>query len=1444
MRAREWRVLGSGWCGKIVLMYAAVMMLPVGMLGSIESVGAGSYTTVFPGVDIAGRNSFPSGTPQLSGAALGRPVPTNDWWSRVVKEDHAGNLFNYPLGMRTWPRGLEIGYVVPGSGPNGSVSPLTDQTPVVVGVNGLTASRVTVSDHSDWTVTMSWRSGEHEFWATSGVGMPMVYFEKTSGSVARVEVNWGTVTIAGERLLIAGSQGGANFAVYGPAGTVWARSGNIYTSDLAGKNYWTLAKLPLGQPVAAAAEAYAAHAFAFPVGTEVEWHYDEATSVLRVDYRIETEVKEGTEDRIVQGLLPHQWAWLGAGSARPTGAEYFSVRGQLKMLIGNHFYTERKFAGILPTLPFLPGGSDSFRLSEQISKVRALQNEALSTWTDSYNEGQVMNRLIQTARVADLIGETEARDRMLATVKERLEDWLTASPGEVAFLFYYNVTWSALIGYPAGHGQDSNLNDHHFHWGYFIHAAAFLEQFEPGWAAQWGPMIHELIRDAGNPSRTDPKYPFLRNFSPYAGHSWANGFASFPQGNDQESTSESMQFNSSLIHWGAVTGDRAIRDLGIYLYVTEQSAIEEYWLDIHQRNFRPEYQYALASRVWGNGYDNGTFWTTDIAATYGIELYPIHGGSLYLGHDLDYARRLWNEMAANTGILSNQANDNLWHDVYWKFLAFIDAPKALQLYDSYPERNLKFGVSDAQTYHWLHAMNALGPVNAAITADNPLAAVFGSGSNLTYVAHNYAADDVVVTFSDGTQLPVPARSMATSRDADVAGVLQVGEMLTSVGGSIHASISITRGNADYVEFVLDDGVYATLTTAPFEATIQHLAAGVRSLHARVYSGDSFNITNTVQIIVGQQQPYEGQPWMIPGTIEAAKYDRFEGGSGQGIAYNDTTPVNAGTFRTEESVDATIVTGEGAVVGWTVAGEWLEYTVQVAQSGIYQLSFRYASGNAQARGPVRFLLNGRPITEPVALAATGGWSTYRDAVVEEVELTAGTRVLRLEFIGGEVNIGRLSFSYVRELPEGRPVADAGSTVFVRWPAAMAQLDGSGSSVAEGLTPQFTWTQVFGPSAALFSDPTTAMPTVSGLVEGIYRFQLSVSDGEWFDSAEVTLVVSTLTAFPPLVSLSRPANDSSQPLGLPIRMSASASDLDGEIAHVAFYNGSVRVGTAWTAPYTFDWTPHLQGIYPITAVAYDNDGLASVSRTALVTVEPAVPCEVTAANGDFRYAFTRNDNGEHFITFIPLRTGVGNPTCILYLSTTGSAPFPGMIITPNVPFRLSGSTGQTVYFYFTYTHPSGGERNTMGSIATHTLGICGEPQAPTIAEALAAWRAAYFSPAILNDPGAESIWGDHADPDGDGFPNLMEFWLGSDPFVADDRLMVVGQSDAGRPMLAFPVRRGLANDAIIALWSNDLVTWHGDEMSRTVMELDSAVDVIEVSAPGGSHTFFRLHIGPQP
>lgn len=584
------------------------------------------------------------------------------------------------------------------------------------------------------------------------------------------------------------------------------------------------------------------------------------------------------------GLLPHQWANLSSSSPVPDKASYRTVRGELKTMAGNTFTVQNTFHGILPTLPYIDFYSDGFRPAVLQTKIKLLANDALNTWTDSYNEGQEMNRLIQTARIAELTGDIIALNKLRVTVQDRLEDWLSVNSGEVAFLFYYNANWSAMLGYPAGHGQDNNINDHHFHWGYFIHAASFVEQFNPGWAENWGGMINVLVRDAASMDRDDNLFPFLRNFSPYAGHCWANGFASFPQGNDQESTSESMQFNSSLIHWGSMIGNDSIRDLGIYLYTTIQTAIEEYWLDVYERNFQPNQQYSLVSRVWGNSYDNGTFWTGDIAASYGIQLYPIHGGSLYLGQNSDYVTKLWNEIEQNTGILSNEPNVNLWHDLMWQYLAFINPRKAIELYDSYPDRGLKFGISDAQTYHWLHAMNVLGKVDATITSDNPLAAAFNKDGKITYVAQNYGANPIDVTFSDGYVLPVPPKKLVTSLDLDLTGELSSSFDRAYPNGSVDLIVEVNNITiVDRVVFYDGEKIIGELTQTPYVITAGNLAMGRHNFLTRIYSGTNFAVSNIVTVIVGDQLPYTGTPIAIPGNFYACDYDIFEEGIGNGIA---------------------------------------------------------------------------------------------------------------------------------------------------------------------------------------------------------------------------------------------------------------------------------------------------------------------------------------------------------------------------------------------------------------------------------------------------------------------------------------------------------------------------------------------------------------------------------
>lgn len=1261
----------------------------------IVNKGHGSYTTLFPGTDAAGRNGYPSGSPLVTGPAANKPIPTNEWWSHKVKNAHSSNLFNYPFTLKTTNQGLVATYIPWG--------PIDNIEPVVVGLSGLNAPEARIADHDDWMITMDWNDGNHHLQVRTGIGMPFLYFNKDSSSIAQVVINQGTVSDSGSFLIVKGVRNGADFAIYGPSGSSWTKNGNTYSSSLNGKNYWSLLFIPPGANPDQKAHDLRKHAFVFPRECRADFQYYEQSSVVQTDFNIQTEVMEGNDSLMLQGLLPHQWSALAPNSVLNTNHVFSTVRGDLKLMAANQFSTEYTYHGILPTLPNVVCRSASFDPASLQEKIDLLKNETLATWTDSYNEGQAMNRLIQTARIASEVGDSSALNSILKTVKERLEDWLSYQNGEVAFLFYYNQTWDALIGYPAGHGQDVNINDHHFHWGYFIHAASFVEQYEPGWAANWAPMLNMLIRDAASADRNDSLFPYLRNFSPYAGHCWANGFASFPQGNDQESSSESMQFNSALIHWGTITGDDAIRDLGIYLYTTEQAAIEEYWFDQHQRNFASNQQYSLVSRVWGNSYDNGTFWTSDIAASYGIELYPIHGGSMYLGHNQAYASSLWAEIEQNTGILANSPNVNLWHDVMWQYLAFTDPDKALNLYDSYPNRALKFGVSDAQTYYWLHAMKVLGAPEAVLSADHPLAVAFNDGANTVYAAQNYGTNPLTVTFSNGQQLVVAPGALQTSIDADLDGELSALFNQAYTWGKAELSFNLQSGNPDYLVLYQNGDSLSSLQQGPFQFTVDSLEAGVHSFYVQMLQGGDCAISNIVQITVGEQIPYGGSPAPIPGSIFPGEYDLFEGGFANGISYQDLSPGNNGDFRLSEWADASNHSTEGPVMGWINSGEWLEFTIDVQQAGFYKVDIRYASGNTAGGGPLQIESDGDTLKTGVNFNYTGDWNTWSTKTINALALKSGEQVLRLYFEGGEFNLGELTFYFQGPLNYSQPIADAGPNQVIVLPNNQATLDASGSSDPGGSNLNYQWTQIYGPTAAQPVNANSAITSLNGLQAGVYKYELMVDNGAYQDRDELFIALGTNANIPPTVSFLTPANGSSFFEGEQLNLIATANDLNDSVQRLEFYLDGLRYQTVYNRPYRVNWTAQL-GAQEWKILAFDHFGDSAWSAPLALSIDTAPSCEGSSHNGDFNWKFSSDDNNPT-LTFIPSQAGVGVPTCILYYGTDPGS-MPGYPVSPNQPYQITANKGDLIYFYYTYSFPGAGERNNSDHKDSYVVGTCSD------------------------------------------------------------------------------------------------------------------------------------------
>jgi hypothetical protein len=89
-------------------------------------------------------------------------------------------------------------------------------------------------------------------------------------------------------------------------------------------------------------------------------------------------------------------------------------------------------------------------------------------------------------------------------------------------------------------------------------------------------------------------------------------------------------------------------------------------------------------------------------------------------------------------------------------------------------------------------------------------------------------------------------------------------------------------------------------------------------------------------------------------------------------------------------------------------------------------------------------------------------------------------------------------------------------------------------------------------------------------------------------------------PPVVSLTAPASNAAFLTSDAISLTASASDADGSITRVGFYQGNTLLGEDSTAPYEFVWNGATAGTFSVTARATDNDANVTTSTAATVYV----------------------------------------------------------------------------------------------------------------------------------------------------------------------------------------------------------------------------------------------------
>ena len=204
-------------------------------------------------------------------------------------------------------------------------------------------------------------------------------------------------------------------------------------------------------------------------------------------------------------------------------------------------------------------------------------------------------------------------------------------------------------------------------------------------------------------------------------------------------------------------------------------------------------------------------------------------------------------------------------------------------------------------------------------------------------------------------------------------------------------------------------------------------AGVMQLAEDTKVVNNSYYKDVVDALIRQPNSSELKPFalnLVPGTINASDYDLGT----QGVAYNDTnyanfslstgsySPWNQGWSYRNDGVDiqSGVVGGNGFYLGFIDHGEWVKYTIDVDQTGFYDLNLYYAS--TQSGGKIKLKNNGKLLLPEITLSNTTSYTNFSARYIPSLYLEAGKNVFEFEKNGNVgYNLSRFEFSYAQAPP---------------------------------------------------------------------------------------------------------------------------------------------------------------------------------------------------------------------------------------------------------------------------------------------------------------------------------------------------------------------------------------------------------------------------------------------
>jgi endoglucanase Acf2 len=584
--------------------------------GSSESAGSGDAAVTAAAspadiqADLAGITQKNVAKIAPTRLADGLVPPTNRWFSGLVFGDQPQPVFPMPLSAALTDEGFGLGL------PEVTASEKTimgGSNPQIQVPLGAAKMQVTAYDTLSVTSTYSDATGNALGSVVLVQGSPFVTYTAAADQTIALEpvfqagstADLYTTTVAGHEYgLVIG--GGATV----DAGKVTLKSGSTMTL--------------YGAPDGADAASLAKFAADPVVSTSVDHAIDGDTAKTTLNY-----VTANGGDTVIVPMADQ----AVDGGAKSAGS-YASIYGAMDVYTGSSLtttapVTEPSAELDLSTL----SDEDKAAVVEQI-KTDAASIDFAASATDTYFGGKMLYRAANLMTLAEQLGVTDVAATLRTGLTAELQKWFNPKGCDTSATkcFVYDDGIKSIIGLEASFGSDE-LNDHHFHYGYLLYAAAVVAKNDPALADSFAPVADLLVADIAS-SDASAEFPQYRNFDPYSGHAWASASSPFADGNNQESSSESVSAWNALAMWEKVRGNTDMYNQAVWMMSTEANSAKLYWTNTDLSEF-PAFTHKIAALNWGGKRDYATWFSPEPGAMLGIQLIPMGSYSTYLAGDAD-----------------------------------------------------------------------------------------------------------------------------------------------------------------------------------------------------------------------------------------------------------------------------------------------------------------------------------------------------------------------------------------------------------------------------------------------------------------------------------------------------------------------------------------------------------------------------------------------------------------------------------------------------------------------------------------------------------------------------------------------------------------------------------------------------------------------------------------